>query len=147
MRKSTGFLIVAIALVALAWLTGCERELSGANRAAVLAFSEAATDSMLAGLAANDYATFSRDFDPDLQELMPAADFPDWKQELDSKLGRYLSRQVDRVTRSDEFYVVFYQVRFEQDESVLLEVAFHAKKPHPIAHLGLGSDKLRWSSA
>jgi len=146
-KKNTGFSIVAIVLIALVGLTACERQLSGAHRTAVLAFSEAATDNLFAGLAANDYATFSRDFDPDMQKDVPATRFAAWKQDVDSKLGNYLSRQVDHVSQDDEFYVVVYQVKFEQQESVTVEVAFHVKKPHPIAHLSFDSQKLRWSSA
>lgn len=44
-------------------LTACERAFHGEERAAVLAFSEPAMDNLLAGLTANDYAVFSRDFD------------------------------------------------------------------------------------
>ena len=146
MRKYAGFLIVAIVLIVLVGLTACEREISGGERTAVLAFSEAATDNLFAGLAANDYATFSRDF-VDLQEDMPATRFAAWKQDVDSKLGNYLSRQVDHVSQEDEFYIVVYQVKFEQQESVTVEVAFHVVKPHSIAHLSFDSQKLRWSSA
>ena len=146
MRKIARYLAAAFVVSTFAWLTGCERILSGAERAAVLAYSETATDNLFAGLNANDYATFSRDFDTDMQKVMPATNFAVLKQDLDNKLGNYLSRQIDRVTQSDEFYVVVYRAKFEQEESVIVEVAFHVKEPHPIAHLSFDPDKLRWSS-
>jgi len=119
------------------------KNLSGTDQAAVLAFSEAATDNLFAGLTANDYATFSRDFDPYMKKTIPTTEFAAWKQDLDNKLGNYLSRQVDHVTQADEFYVVVYQAKFEQEESVIVEVAFHVKEPHPIANLWFDSEKLR----
>jgi hypothetical protein len=143
MRKNTGFFIVAIVLTALAWLTACEKNLSGTDQAAVLAFSEAAMDNLFAGLTANDYATFSRDFDTDMQAAIPATNFAAWKQDLDNKLGNYLSRQVDQVTQSDEFYVVVYRAKFEQEQPVIVGVAFHVAEPHSISHLWFDSENLQ----
>ena len=68
MRKIARYPIVVLVLSTLVWLTACERPLSGTEKAAVLAFSEAATDNLFAGLTANDYEAFSRDFDSDMYE-------------------------------------------------------------------------------
>ncbi len=125
MRKIARYPIVVLVLCTFVWLTACERTLSGTEKAAVLAFNEAATDNLFAGLTANDYAAFSRDFDTDMYEELPASDFAAWKQELDNKIGNYLSRQVDQVTQSDEFYVLFYQAKFEQEEHVTVHAAQH----------------------
>ena len=111
----------------------------------MLAFSEAAMDNLFVGLTANDYATFSRDFDTDMQEKIPATNFAAWKQDLDNKLGNYLSRQVDQVTQSDEFYVVVYQAKFEQEEKVTVTVVFHASD-HSIDNLSFDSEKFSWST-
>ena len=143
MRKIARYPIVVLVLSTLVWLTACERPLSGTEKAAVLAFSEAAADNLFAGLTANDYEAFSRDFDSDMYEELPATDFAAWKQELDNKIGDYLSRQVDQVTQSDEFYVVVYQAKFEQAEPVIVGVAFHAVEPHAISHLWFDSEKLQ----
>jgi len=143
MRKSTGFFIIALVLTVLPGLTACEKTLSGADEAAVLAFSEAATDNLFAGMTANDYAAFSRDFDTDMQTAMPAADFAAWKQGLEDKIGNYLSRTVDQITRADEFYVVVYRAKFEREEPVIVRVVFHAAEPHSIGGLWFDSEKLR----
>ena len=133
--------MVAIVLTSLAWLTACgqDRPLSGVEKAAVLAYSEGIMDNLFAGLTANDYATFSRDFDSDMLRKIPAADFANWKQDMDSKFGSYLSRQVDQVSQSDEFYVVVYQAKFELEEPVIVGVAFHAVEPHAISHMWFDS--------
>jgi hypothetical protein len=146
MRKIARYPLVVLVLCTFVWLTACERTLSGTEKTAVLAFSEATTDNLLlAGLTVNDYAAFSRDFDSDMSEEIPATDFAAWKQELDNQLGNYLSRQVDQVTQADEFYVVVYQAKFEQEEPVTVTVAFHASD-HSIAFLSFDSEEFSWST-
>ena len=103
-------------------------------------------DNLFAGLTANDYATFSRDFDTGMQKVIPATDFAAWKQDLDDKFGNYLARRVDQVTQSDEFYVVDYQATFEQEAPVTVTVVFHASD-HSIALLSFDSEQYSWSSA
>lgn len=137
---------MAIVLFVLACLAACspqEKTLSGADQEAVLAFSEPATDNLLAGLAANDYAAFSRDFDAQMLRAIPATSFLAMKQELDGKIGGYLSREVDRVLQSGQFYVVVYQAQFEQEEPVTVRVVFRVEEPHAISGLWFDSDRLR----
>jgi hypothetical protein len=137
--------VVTLFLSALTWLATCgqEKELSGAEKSTVLAFSEAATDNLLAGWAANDYARFSHDFDSYMKRELPATKFAAWKQDLDNKIGNYLSREIVQVTQSDEFYVVIYQAKFKKEETVIIGVAFHAVKPNSIGHLWFDSKKLQ----
>ena len=56
MIKTAVFYIVMLVLTALGGFTGFSQDkiLSGTGRAAVLAFSEAATDNLFTGLTAND---------------------------------------------------------------------------------------------
>ena len=132
-------------MVILSWglllcLTACEWELSGQKQEAVLSFSDEITDNMFAGLAANDYQGFSRDFDQDMLSILPVARFEDWKADMDEKIGDCLSREVERVTRADEFYVVVYQVECTKAPHVTVEIAFH--RSHTIAHLSFDSGSL-----
>jgi hypothetical protein len=145
MRKVTKYFVTAFALIALLGLTGCERILSGTEKDAALAFSEATLDNLLHGWTANRYAVFSRDFDTDMQERIPATNFADLKQEIDNKLGNYISRRVDQVTQADEFYVVTYQAKFKQEKAVKITVAFHISN-QSIAFLSFESEKYSWSA-
>lgn len=145
MSKVTKFFVTVFVLIALSGLTACERILSGAEKDAVLAFSESTVDNLLGGWTANNYAVFSRDFDTDMQEEIPATNFADLKQNLDNKLGNFISRRVDQVTQADEFYVVTYQAKFEQGEAVKITVAFHIST-QSIAFLAFNSEKLSWST-
>jgi len=78
-----------------------------------------------------------------MQKTIPATNFAAWKQDLDNKIGNYLSRIVDQVIQSQEFYVVVYQAKFDQEELVIVGVAFHVAEPHAISHLWFDSEKLR----
>ena len=148
MLKTVVFYIVTLVLFALARLTGFGegKILSGPDQAAVLAFSEAAMDNLFAGLTANDYTTFSRDFDTDMYERVPATDFASWNQELDIKIGNYLSREVDQVIQDMEFYIVIYQAKFEKEEPVTVTVIFRASN-QSIVSFSFDSEKYSWSSS
>jgi hypothetical protein len=144
MGKIARYASFILLLSTLFWLAACEWTLSGSKRAAVLEFSEPTIDNLFDGLTANDYALFSRDFDSDMFEQVPAADFAVWQQEWDRELGRYLSRQVERVAQSDEFYVVVYQAEFEKEAPVTVSVAFH--RSGTIAFLAFESETYSWSA-
>jgi hypothetical protein len=145
MRKVTKCFVITFVLILLFGLTGCERILSGTEKDAVLAFSEASVDNLLDGWIASNYAVFSRDFDTDMQDEISAAKFLDLKQSIDDQLGNYISRRVDQVTHADEFYVVTYRAKFEQEEAVKISVAFH-RSNQSIAFLAFDSEKVSWST-
>ena len=145
MRKVTKYFVTAFVLISLFWLTACERILSGTEKNTVLAFSETTVENLFAGWTASNYTMFSRDFDTDMQEEIPATNFVALKQDLDNKLGNYISRRVNQVTQADEFYVVTYQAKFEQEEAVKITVAFHISD-QSIAFLAFDSEKVSWST-
>lgn len=146
MRRVAKYIVLGLVLSAVVWLTACERVLVGSERDAVLAFSEITTDNLFAGLAANDYVAFSRDLDADMRREIPLAGFAAWKQNVDAGLGTYLDRQIAKVTRADEFYVVTYDARFERADLVKLTVVFHSAEPKQIALVGIESEQLSWSA-
>jgi hypothetical protein len=129
-------------VIALGLLAGCgpqETTLAGADRDAVLAYSEAKTDNLLAGMNAKDYATFSKDFDADMLAAMTEAQFATMKADRDAKLGLYLSREVSSVNQTGDFYVVIYNAKFEKEAQVTVRVVFRVADPHSIS--GLWFDK------
>lgn len=120
-------------------LTGCgnsqEKILTGAEREAVLAFSEAKTDNLLAGLKAGDYAMFSRDFDQQMLNAMPQSKFEALKKERDEHLGAYISRKINNVEQTGDFYTVIYTAGFEKEYAVIVRVVFRMAEPHQISGL------------
>lgn len=143
--RMTKLVAAAVFLFTLMGFTACERAVTDSEKTAVLAFSEGATDNLLASLTANDYAQFARDFDQELLGRVPITDFTALQHDVDHNLGHYLSRHVTQVTKADEFYVVVYQASFAQAEEVTLTIAFH-DSDHSIATLELATDSVNWSA-
>jgi Protein of unknown function (DUF3887) len=134
--KRISVLLLAGFLVSIVAACGSgETELSGEEKEAVLAFSEARTDNLLAGMNASDYDTFSKDFDQDMLNAMTESEFAKLKQDRDAKLGRYVSRQVNRVVQSGDFYAVIYDAVFEKDDAVSVRVVFRVADPHEVSGL------------
>jgi hypothetical protein len=134
--KKTHVLLLIVFLANL--LTGCGSNgtsLTGDDKDAVLTFSEAKTDNLLAGMNANDYASFSKDFDQDMLNAMTQPEFDKLKIDRDSKLGLYLSRQVRSVVQTGDFYAVNYDAKFEKDDAVGIRVVFRVAEPHEVSGL------------
>ena len=126
-----------IALI-LSLVAGCSPKstpITGSDLEAVLAFSEEKTDRLLAAMNANDYTQFSKDFDQEMLNAMTSDNFASLKIDRDSKLGLYISREVNSVVQTGEFYAVLYDAKFEKDDAVTLRVVFRVAEPHEISGL------------
>jgi hypothetical protein len=144
MRSGFSSIMLVLSLGVLLSLTACESVLSGQKREAVLSFSEEITDNLFAGLATHNYQVFSRDFDQEMLKVLPISRFDAWKADMDEKIGNCLSREVEQVTRADEFFVVTYQAECTKTSPVTVEIAFH--RSHTIAHISFDSESLTLSS-
>ena len=130
--------VLFLVMISVSLLAGCGSQgttLTGADRDAVLAYSEAKTDNLLAGMNANDYAAFSKDFDSDMLNAMTKEQFDALKKDRDAKLGLYVSRQVNSVVQDGSFYAVIYDAKFEKDDAVTVRVVFRVAEPHEISGL------------
>ena len=131
--------VLTLAAMLVGFLVGCGGAqgptLSGVDQDAVLAFSEAKSDNLLAGMNANDYAAFSNDFDQDMLKDMPSAEFDKLKADSDAKLGFYVSRTVNRVVQTGDFVAVIYDAKFEKDDAVTVRVVFRVAEPHEVSGL------------
>jgi hypothetical protein len=136
--KTKSILIVLLAVLLSLLLFGCgtkEIELTGADKDAVLAYSETKTDNLLSYMNENNYLFFSQDFDDAMLKAMSEAQFAVLKKDRDAKLGLYVSREVSSVLQSGDFYVVVYTAKFEKDDNVTVRVVFRAEDPHQISGL------------
>jgi hypothetical protein len=130
--------MLCLAVIVTGLLAGCgsgENVLPGDAATAVLTYTESKTDTLLAGMNENDYAMFSKDFDQDMLTAMPQSAFEALKQDRDAKLGLYVSREVNRVLQSGDFYIVVYDAVFEKDDAVTVRVVFRAADPHQVSGL------------
>jgi outer membrane murein-binding lipoprotein Lpp len=137
--KNKRMIIITLAVVfAFSLLSGCASQnavLTGADQEAILTFSEAKTDNLMAGMNANDYALFSKDFDEAMLTAMSNSKYDAFKIDRDAKLGPYISREVNNVVQQGDFYSVIYNTVFEKDNNVTMRVVFRASEPHQISGL------------
>lgn len=143
-KTSCGFfglvasLLTGLILLALIGLVGCsqqEKVLTAEESAPVLAYAEAKTTNMLAGIQSGDYAVFSRDFDDAMLKALPVEKFPAFRDDLRAKMGEFQSRKVDSVRQSGDFVAVVYNARFTANDNVTLRVVFRVAAPHQIGGL------------
>ena len=128
-------LLVGLVFSLLAACGPQETVLGEEDSDAVLAFSEEKTDNLLAGMKVGDYAAFSRDFDQQMLDAMTEAQFEALKTDRDATLGAYISRQVNRVVQTGDFYAVFYDAKFEKDDAVAMRVVFRVAEPNQVSGL------------
>lgn len=145
--RKTLVLVVGVVLAALV-LAACApsvkvEALQGADREAVLAYSEPMVENLLAGMNAADYAVFSRDFDEAMLKAIPEKAFANLLAGTTGKVSAYVSRVVDRVEKVGENYRVIYKAKFTGDENVQMLVSFDGAEPHKIAGLFFTSDKMK----
>ena len=141
MKNIKKILALLLAILFVSLLAACggaqDTTLAGADKDAVLAFSETKTDNLMAGMNANDYPSFSKDFDQAMLKAMSQEAFGKFKNDYDGKLGSYVSRKVNKVTQSQsgKYVAVIYDAIFEKDDAVTMRVVFQAGEPHQVSGL------------
>jgi predicted small secreted protein len=142
--KRTIFLICSI-LILSALLAGCSstKTLAGADRDAVLAYSEPQADALLAAYNQNDYAAFSKNFDAAMLKGIDAKAFANLETTLMPKIGQYVSRSVSSVVDDGKFIQVLYSAKFEAEDPVTVRLVFNKDDAHTITGLWFDSPKLR----
>ena len=142
----TRWMILLLVLLTVAVPLGaCQpppTSITGADKDAVLAYSEGMTDNLLQGFNASDYAAFSRDFDDAMKRGIPAGDFTGMRTQIVGKIGQYVSRQVADVFELQGNIAVNYTARFEQEDAVTVRVVFTKSEPHKVTGLWFNSPKL-----
>lgn len=140
------WIVPMLGLILLVTVIGCDtgvQQLTGADRDAVLVYTEPMTDNLLAGFNAGDYATLSRDFNAQMRAAFTESQFGSTRALTLSKIGRYVSRVVSSVEKRDNYIAVIYKARFENEDNVTVRVVFEAAGGHSIAGLWFNSPKLQ----
>ena len=138
MKEQKNPRILAIVILLFSLLAGCSPQasiLTGSDRDAVLAFSEAKTDNLFIEMNTGDFAAFSKDFDRDMLSAVTKDQFDALKKDHDARFSLYLSRQVNSVLKQGDFYVVVYDAKFEKEAAVTVRVVFRIAEPHQISGL------------
>jgi hypothetical protein len=138
MKEQKYLRVLAIVILLFSLLAGCSPQasiLTGSDRDAVLAFSEAKTDNLFIEMNTGDFAAFSKDFDRDMLSAVTKDQFDALKKDHDARFSLYLSRQVNSVLKQGDFYVVVYDAKFEKEAAVTVRVVFRIAEPHQISGL------------
>lgn len=113
------------------------------ERDQVMEYAQPASENVLAGLTARDYAQFSRDFTSEMKTGMNEGAFKDLLTMLDSKVGTFQTSDLVTVLRDDKYTTVVYRLTFTKDNEVAMRVVFDNAEPHPISGLWFDSPLLR----
>jgi hypothetical protein len=132
-------LILAMVLLVLAACSPVD--LTGSARDKVLAYSEPMADNLLNAITASDYAHFTRDLDDTMLQAFTQAEFTTLHDQLNSKIGQYVSRQVTTVAPTQNMMVVIYSAKYTQDDNVTVRIVFGGT-PVKITGLWFNSAKL-----
>lgn len=146
MKKKLGLLFVVLILLSLL-VTACgakPEELTGADRDAVLQYSEAMTDNLLTALDANDFTAFSKDFGPDMTKALTSEAFTTLQTKVKNGVGTYVSREVKTVALiKDKGYAVSYSAKYTGDDAVVVTVSFSLDEPHQVIGFWMNSKKIK----
>ncbi|MBN1532891.1 MAG: DUF3887 domain-containing protein [Spirochaetes bacterium] len=125
---------------------GCSREteVTGRERAEMLAMAAPVADRLLSGFNRGDYPSFSKDFDEAMKQGLSDKVFVQTRDLLLSKIGRYRSRGAADVSREGPRIIVRYAADFEKERGVSVRLVF-TKYPsgYLVSGLWFDSPKLR----
>lgn len=136
-------LIVTFLFFAL--LAGCAPQVTpveGTEREQVVAKTEPMADNLYQAMVSQDYAAFSKDFDPQMKKAMDEKAFQQMLATLDPKIGKYQSRQLQKVEKVQGLYVLTYLAKFENEDNVTSRISFRPGDPMQVSGLWFNSPKL-----
>lgn len=114
------------------------------ERNRVVSAADPLADNLFQAMNNNDYAAFSRDFDDPMKKALDEKAFNEMIQFFSPRIGRYLSRNVEKVEMIDTLYVISYNARFEDEESVSVRLSLRLiEDTYQVAGLWFDSPKLR----
>lgn len=108
------FLLAACSAKSIAPDTPAQVDPREQDARSVAAEAEPIAGNILAGLAAGDYAAYSRDFDDNLRGVMTAGKFVALKEQFAGKIGVYEAgkHQVNKIETYPDCYKIYSFVKF-----------------------------------
>ena len=123
-------LLMGLGLVSLSACSSKSVLVEGAERDQILSFADPMGDNLFVGLKKGDYATFSRDFSPEMKDAMPESEFFGLIGQL-TQIAPFNDQSLDHVEKTDQGYVVIYKAEFDKD-TVMVHITFLLQEPHLI---------------
>ncbi len=87
-------------------------------------YAGAMTENVLTALNAGDYTKFNQDFDEAMKTALSEASFTTLKNQLQSKYGDYVSKELDKVTVSGKYTTVVYNAKYTRAAKVVITISF-----------------------
>ncbi|MCU0848325.1 MAG: DUF3887 domain-containing protein [Spirochaetes bacterium] len=141
MKKALPLFIMAFLVFAV---TACKKSITGAERDAVLSYSEAIADGLLKGYNNGDYALYSKDFDEQMKNALNEKVFKQTRDLIASKTGKYVSRKLSDVYRQNQMIVIIYDGKFEKEDKVEIKLVLQKfGDKNLVSGLWFNSPKLR----
>ncbi len=137
------FLLAVAAILVLAGCKSSPEPVTGGDADQVIAYAEPMTDNLLKGFNANDYATFSKDFEDKLRSSIDKAMFDKTHASVTSKVGNYVSRKVNHVEKTGGYMAVIYDAKFQKANDVTVRVVFNGEGNHGIGGLLFTAPELK----
>jgi hypothetical protein len=108
------FLLAACSIKSIAPDTPAQVDPREQDARSVAAEAEPIAGNILAGLAAGDYAAYSRDFDDNLRGALSAGKLAALKKQFAKTIGVYEAgkRQVNKIETYPDCYKIYYFVKF-----------------------------------
>ena len=136
-----------IGLVALFALASCAEgaKTLPADEATTFASQvDALTENLLVSLSNHNYAAYIQDMDAKMKAASSETQFEQAYAMVIGKIGKYVSRQMTKVTEQEQFRTVVYDAQFEQEEHVTVRVVYNIAGDRPlVSGLWFDSPKLR----
>jgi hypothetical protein len=95
-------------------------EVIGTQDKEVQLIAEPMLDTILDGFATNDYAQYSKDFDPTLKETLSEKRFFDVDRQIEASIGNFASRRYLGFLTKGKMTVILWKARFDKSEDDVL---------------------------
>ncbi|BBB91828.1 MAG TPA: DUF3887 domain-containing protein [Methylomusa anaerophila] len=102
-------------------------------------------EKMLTGLKEDNYAKFSEDFDQQMSNSLPAAEFAKISREIKGKIGDYIAKEFVSSEQKEQYSIFTYKAKFSQEvtDVVVRIVLTEADSKFLVSGFWLDSPNLR----
>jgi len=138
------WIIGLVTMFALASCAGGAKALPADEATAFASQVDALTENLLVSLSNRNYAAYIRDMDAKMKAASGESQFEQAYAMVIGKIGKYVSRQMTKVTEQEQFRTVVYDAQFEREEHVTVQVVYNVAGDQPlVSGLWFDSPKLR----
>lgn len=114
------FRLAAIPILAFIIIPSCSgpatEEIPESDIAAIRSYADPATETTLQGLSAGDREQYSKYFNKAMKEAVSVEAFDKLKNQLNTQLGPYVSKEFRWIEKKNEYIIVHYRAKYSRGE-------------------------------